>query len=304
MQRGDGGGGVAPTGCFKCGRPGHWSRDCPSSSSSAAANPNPGSSSFSKLPRGSKRPLPEKDKAADAGSSNPAANDKKAGRTRPKLTPDLLLSDDGIGYVLSHFPRSFKCHGRGHEVDDLGRLIDLYAEWHSRLIPYYSFTQFIHKVEQVGATRRVRRCVDELRQKIANGGDPTKLHEPPTALVSDHDTEVEALETGVPAPGEVDPPLEKHNADDIPEEIINEIYQKATEEPSQSLHLEPCQPSQSMANFEANPEHRFTKNQVLDSSATETSKIQITEEQRARMQANRLKALERAGERSRSLQVA
>ena len=38
----------------------------------------------------------------------------------------------------------------------MGRLIDLYADWHSRLIPYYSFNQFVQKVEQVGASKRVR----------------------------------------------------------------------------------------------------------------------------------------------------
>lgn len=42
------------------------------------------------------------------------------------------------------------------QVSDLGNLISLYAQWHARLIPYYSFDQFVHKVEQVGATKRVR----------------------------------------------------------------------------------------------------------------------------------------------------
>ncbi|MQL78482.1 hypothetical protein Taro_010911 [Colocasia esculenta] len=186
MQRGDGGGGAAPTGCFKCGRPGHWSRDCPSSST---ANPNPSSSSHPKFAQSSKRPFPEKDKTAGASSSNPGSGNKKAPRTIPKLTPDLLLSDDGLGYVLRHFPRSFKYHGHGHEVDDLGRLIDLYAQWHSRLIPYYSFGQFIQKVEKVGATMHVKRCVEELRQRIANGGDPTKLHEPPPTAQCDPEHE-------------------------------------------------------------------------------------------------------------------
>lgn len=42
------------------------------------------------------------------------------------------------------------------QVDDLGKLLGLYAEWHSHLIPYYSFNQFVHKVEQVGGSKRVK----------------------------------------------------------------------------------------------------------------------------------------------------
>lgn len=42
------------------------------------------------------------------------------------------------------------------QVNDLRNLLRLYADWHSRLLPYYNFDQFIHKVEQVGATKRVK----------------------------------------------------------------------------------------------------------------------------------------------------
>lgn len=42
------------------------------------------------------------------------------------------------------------------QVRDLGNLIGLYTEWHSRLLPYYSFDQFVHKVEQVASTRQVK----------------------------------------------------------------------------------------------------------------------------------------------------
>ena len=38
----------------------------------------------------------------------------------------------------------------------MGNLIGLYSEWHSRLLPYYSFDQFVHKAEQVAATKRVK----------------------------------------------------------------------------------------------------------------------------------------------------
>lgn len=163
---------ATPTGCYKCGRPGHWSRDCPSSASASAPNPNFNCARSSPAV------------STGVAGGKPSEKIKKAAlpRSRPKLTPDLLLSDDGLGYVLRHFPRSFKYRGRGHEVSDLGNLIGLYSEWHSRLLPYYSFDQFVHKVEQVAATKRVKMCIRELRERVAKGGDPTKLHEPPVQI--------------------------------------------------------------------------------------------------------------------------
>ncbi|CAL9749215.1 unnamed protein product [Musa acuminata subsp. burmannicoides] len=275
-------GGTAPTGCFKCGRPGHWSRDCPSSS----GNPNPSSglnntTAFSS--RSSQQPPPEKPSAAAATSA------KKAPRTRPKLTPDLLLSDDGLGYVLRHFPRAFKYHGRGHEVADLGNLIGLYAQWHSHLIPYYSFDQFVHKVEQVGASKRVRRCISELNERVARGGDPTKLHEPPVEQVAP-ETEQDDTVVEDPVADAVDPFLENHEADHI-QEMFEEIFHKATEE---QLHA-------SEVNRQlCSTKEPVSQNQEAASCVSMPSKSRITEEQRARMEANRLRALERAAARSRS----
>ncbi|TXG56942.1 hypothetical protein EZV62_018255 [Acer yangbiense] len=322
---------AAPTGCYKCGRPGHWSRDCPSSSASASApasapsNPN---FSYNKT-------------TGTAAVSNTLVKEKpkKVPRTRPKLTSDLLLSDDGLGFVLRHFPRSFKYRGRGHEVKDLGNLIGLYSEWHSHLLPYYSFDQFIHKVEQVAASRHVKRCIKDLRERVASGGDPTKLHEAPVEQdgptdeqvlyfrvrrdssecvhlrtvvcnsasmhhkdslgISLHEnTPTEAMDTE----GHHDPSdqaLNIHAADDSHEDLLHEIYEKATEEPSQALQ------SDMVAGdlLSADGSRKISPDEAPSNAGSSSNVVQISEEQRARMEANRLKALERAAARAWPLQA-
>ncbi|KAL5984678.1 hypothetical protein ACLOJK_041299 [Asimina triloba] len=363
----------APTGCYKCGRPGHWSRDCPFTPSNSNSNPNPNPT----LPNSSSSPSYSHSKpwtgpgpSADKSSSeNPK---KRLPRTRPKLTPDLLLSDDGLGYVLRHFPRAFKYRGRRHEVSDLRNLIGLYAQWHSRLLPYYSFEQFVHKAEQVGATRRVRpcrlkikqmrrergesensimtkisvelavfkyfhgingldvldydtflpyvevalqfptvvesaqslchvnigvllvyqMCVRELRDRVANGGDPTKLHEPPVELVTPEPGIEEATNVQGADLDTADPPGGSNGV----EELFDEIYKKATEEPCQPLQNE-------VASAEPHLQHNSaeTQNQIADSRGVDSNKARMSDEQKARMEANRLKALQKIAARSPSL---
>lgn len=169
----------------------------------------------------------------------------------------------------------------------MGNLIGLYGEWHSRLLPYYSFDQFVHKVEQVATTRRVKLCIRELRERVAKGGDPTKLHEDPIQH-DDSNVEQEAMNSEA---HQGDPSLRNNDADDI-QDLLNDVYEKANE----NLQCETVA-------ADTVTTASISVKEVPNNGAANSSGIQFSEEQRARMESNRLKALERAASRARSVQA-
>ncbi|GAB4850674.1 hypothetical protein Ancab_029985 [Ancistrocladus abbreviatus] len=285
----------APTGCYKCGRPGHWSRDCPSSSStnpkpnvnSSALHPGPSSLTSSTFTKegGSAGGFSAKPISKASGTQKPV----KVRRTRPKLDPELFLSDDGLGYILRYFPRNFKYRGRGYEVADLRNLLRMYKEWHSHLLPYYSFDQFVHKVEQVGSTKRVRACLRGLRERVANGGDPTKWNELPIDNEAPSNLEdLKNMEDPSHKQGTSSP--KGGNADEMQEDILNEIYNQTVKEASQTFQTD-IPPGQNMG--------KDSLVEPQDNGNKSNNPVQITDEQKARMEANKLKALERASARAR-----
>ena len=165
--------GGSATGCYKCGRPGHWSNDCPSqpvsgnaptTSATAAAAAAPSSSGLRPGTQGGTQGYTQGYKRKEpwgerSGSFVPREKPvKPPPRRMPKLTPDLLLGANGLGYVLEKIPRQVTIKGRGHEVEDLKSLLEAYVRWHQTLLPYYSYSQFVEKVEKVGSTKRVRVC--------------------------------------------------------------------------------------------------------------------------------------------------
>lgn len=199
-------------------------------------------------------------------------------RRMPKLTPELLLGADGLGYVLEKIPRQVTIKGRGHEVEDLKSLLEAYLRWHQTLLPYYSYSQFVEKVEKVGSSKRVRLCVRELRQKIEKGEkfssidinavEEKKDEEPVMRYETDSD--------------------EEENHADPPVDVLEEHLCEAT-----SVQV---------------PEAAFapTTRPVLVLGQESITVIQqdIKEEQRARMEANKQKALERARARKLELEKA
>ncbi|CAH2055262.1 unnamed protein product [Thlaspi arvense] len=179
-------------------------------------------------------------------------------------------------------------------VSDLGNLIRLYSEWHSHLLPYYSFDQFVHKVQQVAATKRVKICINELRERVARGVDPNKLYEKQeeNALHSDDEGNTDMDhpshdEENIPSKS-VDVDADT-NADAFQDSMLNEIFDNAMD----SRHTSKL-PSDELSN-------ELTEEQRARMEANRLKAMEraqnISEEQRLRMEANRLKALERAKSR-------
>ncbi|XP_042058452.1 TIMELESS-interacting protein-like [Salvia splendens] len=272
-------GGAAPTGCYKCGRPGHWSRDCPSDPSTSETNNYDNQrSNLDPSSRSSSRPplAPQKPKQ------------KAPRKVRPKLTPDLLLSDAGIGHILRYFPPALKCRGRGHEVDDLRHLLRMYADWHSRLLPYYNFEQFLDKVERVGSSKRVKVCLRDLRDKVSNGVDPTKLQE--DQLQQDSVDEQDTSGLDMPCDTQENNNMQTEDDNDFQEDMPQSIWEEATQEPSQPVVADTSRAEE-------------VPNQTVEVNPSNSNTYVMTEEQKARMEANRLRALERAAARALSKQA-
>ncbi|XP_057526741.1 uncharacterized protein LOC130805919 [Amaranthus tricolor] len=289
----DTGGGALPTGCFKCGRPGHWSRDCPSS------KPNPNNSNLDSTSAPDFSTKYSKTSNGGGGNSNyqlkPTAKDskpKKVPRTRPKVTPDLLLADEGLGYILRYFPRNFKFRGRGYEVNDLKNLLRMYAEWHEKFLPYFPFDQFIHKVEEAGSSKRLKSCIADLKERVANGGDPTKLKENNTKNeILNEQEDVRNMEA--PTNNQEDLTFNGNCANDMEEDILNEMFNETLEETS--ITRQANNTSVGVLQSQKSTEQNDKPSSVGGGS----SNPKITEEEKSLMEAKRQKALEKAAARRR-----
>ncbi|ORY31033.1 replication fork protection component Swi3-domain-containing protein [Naematelia encephala] len=91
-------------------------------------------------------------------------DDGKAKKRRviAKIDGDRLMSDRGIP-ALMRAAKRFKPKGKGHEVADLGALLNMYQMWAHGMFPKGDFAGTISRVEAVCRTRRMENAMKGYR---------------------------------------------------------------------------------------------------------------------------------------------
>ncbi|OON21928.1 replication Fork Protection Component Swi3, partial [Opisthorchis viverrini] len=84
---------------------------------------------------------------------------------RPKLDPQILLSDKGLPALLEDF-KKVRFRGKGFEFQDLDRLLFVYEAWANRLLSKSSFPEIIERLEKVGTRREIQVALHRLRNGI------------------------------------------------------------------------------------------------------------------------------------------
>jgi hypothetical protein len=97
-----------------------------------------------------------------------AAEAARQKQKRPKLTYEDLKKTSGLPEIYHNFPTVFKSNfrGKGHEVSDLRRLLEMYKRWQDRVFPHCSFDNFIATVEKIGAANIVKKDMSDMRMDL------------------------------------------------------------------------------------------------------------------------------------------
>ncbi|KAL3157492.1 hypothetical protein ABBQ32_011956 [Trebouxia sp. C0010 RCD-2024] len=150
-------------GCFKCGKTGHWSRDCTAPPSEWIARGPTQAGAGAPVQAQESQPL------LDLGGQLqvPVAAGKRK-RQKPKLTVEHLKEQHGIAEVFHTFPKKFKqsFKGHGHEAGDLRRLLEMYIGWQHRIFPYAPFDVFVEGLEKLGSSHVLKIELRELRSEV------------------------------------------------------------------------------------------------------------------------------------------
>lgn len=103
-----------------------------------------------------------------AGPSKPVpveVKKKTVRNPRNLLNEAKLCGPRGIIALRDHF-KDFKFHGKGHEASDLNRMMRLYEHWAHRLYPKFHFDDCMAKIEKLGHKKQVQMYMNKYRSGL------------------------------------------------------------------------------------------------------------------------------------------
>ncbi|KAK9845880.1 hypothetical protein WJX81_004997 [Elliptochloris bilobata] len=150
-------------GCYKCGKTGHWSRDCTAPPSEWVKRAFPADGT----PARAGEDTPGTANAATPAPATAAKPGAKKQRKR-KITVEDVKERGALPDLFYSFPLAFKkqYRGKGHEASDLRRLLEMYRRWQQRFFPQHGFDEVLDSVAQLGRSHRTRVELHELRQGV------------------------------------------------------------------------------------------------------------------------------------------
>ncbi|KDN51665.1 hypothetical protein RSAG8_00211, partial [Rhizoctonia solani AG-8 WAC10335] len=98
--------------------------------------------------------------------SGPADGDGKGAKTRkilPKLDEDRLLNDRDGMRALVRRAKELNIKGKGHELSDLNRLMQMYQLWAHKMFPKMQFQDTVERVEKLCRTKRMHVALSQWR---------------------------------------------------------------------------------------------------------------------------------------------
>lgn len=118
------------------------------------------------LPESSGTPNNEEDENAEVLARlkdlSKGAAKKVSRKPQPKLDSTRLTGERGIP-ILPNLFKNVKLCGKGHESEDLAKIMREMEHWAHRLFPKMPFDEVIERCEKLGSKREVQTCVRKMR---------------------------------------------------------------------------------------------------------------------------------------------